>query len=71
MDISFVHKLFQITLIFDSNGEQVEGHFHILKVLKICHQVEILDVEAQIFGPFCANHAIPMDFGSIKVCNAD
>jgi hypothetical protein len=41
---------------------------HILEVFKSSHQVEILDVEAHILGHFCANHAIPMEFGSIKVC---
>jgi hypothetical protein len=65
MDVSFVHKLFQIVLILDPNGEHVKGHPHILEVLKVCYQVKILDVKAHIFGPFCANHAIPIDFGGI------
>ncbi len=55
----------------DTNGEQVKGGLHIFEVFKFCHQIEILDVEAHIFGPFCAYNAIPMEFGCIKVGHAD
>ena len=44
---------------YDALPKDIEWHFHVFVAIHWCAEVEILNVEAHVAGPFGANGAVP------------
>lgn len=64
VDKSILGMLVEVVLLYDVLGENVEGHFHVFISCHGCAEVEVFDVDAHVPGSWCADGAVPHDFGS-------
>ncbi len=48
-------------------GEDVDGYFHVFKAGHWSTEVEVFNVEAHVAGVFCADDAVPQQFGDGEV----
>lgn len=70
VDESVLCMFGEIVLINCCLRENTEWHFHVLKSVHWCAQVEVLDVQAEISGANCADDAVPHHFRSCEICCA-
>jgi hypothetical protein len=60
----------QVILFDDTWGKKIDGHFHVLIMVKSCCKVEVANVEAHITCLRSAEDTVPMQFGGCHVGGA-
>ncbi len=67
VDVSSDKFIMEVVLFDDPWGEEIDGHFYVLIMVKICCKVEVANVEAHITCLQRAEDTVPIQFGSCHV----
>ncbi len=57
-------------MFYDPWGKKIDGHFHVLIMVKSCCKVEVVNVKAHITRLRSAEDTVPMQFGGYHVGGA-
>lgn len=70
VDKTVFSMLVKVVLVDGGLWKNGDGHFHVLKSVHWCAEIEVLDVEAHILGIFSADDAVPQHLCGREICRA-
>ena len=70
VDESVFRVFVKVVLVDGGLRKNGDGHFHVLKTVHWCAEIEVLDVEAHILGVFSADDAVPQHLCGREICRA-
>ena len=70
VDKTIFSMFVKVVLIDGCLQKNGDGHFHVLKTVHWCAEIEVLDVETHISGIFSADDAVPQHLCGREICRA-